>query len=227
MRIALPSATVLSILGGIVACSACKQSPTPLQSHLCSSGAVNGGGVGQPCRKSTDCTGTAAVTCPVESDPNGYDFCTRACYGLPHIDECGAGSECRFFRLGRGFCIPSACKDTIPKITVPPPVQVEWTCCVGQVNALGVGKVCTTNEDCKGLAANTCGIALDPSFNNWCAQLCQDDKECGDNAFCWIVPAKEGGYIGFCAPNACKSENHPAPCAPSDGGAPRDAASHD
>ena len=191
-----------------------------LLGQSCEAGQVNELGVGQPCQVRQDCTGKAAVTCPVSKDPNGYAFCTRSCFKLVD-DECGENAHCVFYEQGRGQCVPTACKDQFPEPNFPDFEEVDVPCCVGRVNEFGVGTSCTEHSHCAGLAASKCPMAIDPRLPNWCSFLCSPGDDCGEGAFCWLRPSVvevgEGGkpvLVGSCAPLMCRSEEEPETCDP-------------
>lgn len=75
------------------------------------------------------------------------------------------------------------------------------TVCPGTANALGVGKPCDKQENCKGQLAIDCPRSRDPKGFDFCTRACTgaDPAECGDGATC--VPRGTGGSL--CVPNAC------------------------
>ena len=102
-----------------------------------------------------------------------------------------------------------ACYDDARKVNVDCPGQTP--------NEQGIGKACTVQTDCTGLAADNCPYAMDGFTDEqreflprWCNHLCERDDECGTGAFCWqrrsVEDAKAGALIGSCAPDACLTD---------------------
>ncbi len=213
----------LLFLGGLLlSCSnGCSPADEPqFPGKQCSAGQVNELGVGQSCQVRQDCTGKAAVTCPISRDPNGYAFCTRACFKLVD-DECGENAHCVFYEQGRGQCVPTACKDQFPEPNFPAFEEVQVPCCVGKVNDFGVGTPCTQHGDCAGQPASKCPMAIDSRLPNWCSFLCSPGDDCGEGAFCWlrpsiveVAPSGKPVLVGSCAPLMCRIQEEPEACDP-------------
>ncbi len=196
---------------------------TPPTSEDTTVGRVNAQGVGQPCLRVEDCTGSAALLCERESREGGFDFCTADCaYSesdlVDNSGQCGDGTTCVYFGEGLGRCVPEADAERLAK-EPPAPVAVTVPCCPGKVNEEGIGLRCTEHVDCAGNGeAHSCPAAIDPVLPNWCSHLCEfrDDEDCGPDAFCWWRPAvhaeDQGGMVGSCAPLVCKSDGDPPAC---------------
>ena len=85
--------------------------------------------------------------------------------------------------------------------------------CPGQTpNEDGVGTQCTGLEACSGLTAFNCPYAMGStglsdaqrqSRPQWCSHLCENDVDCGSDAFCWQRESVEGAVVGSCALAAC------------------------
>lgn len=219
----LSMCTLLACLA--LAATACKGTPAPvatgevdasgpiahLESKSCPGGVTGEGGLGKPCAHVADCQGQAAITCLKENEPDGFDFCTKYCFGIKS-DECGAGGKC----ISRGklpsVCAPVACADKLA-VPLPKEVTIAYPCTSGKVNDFGVGKACATHDDCAEFkVAKTCPRAIRPENPPWCSMLCSEDSECGENAFCWRRTTEENGrkfVIGSCAPVACQAKAAP------------------
>jgi hypothetical protein len=83
------------------------------------------------------------------------------------------------------------------------PSPATSTVCPGTANALGVGKPCDKQENCRGQLAIDCPRSRDPKGFDFCTRACTgaDPAECGDGATC--VPRGTGGSL--CVPNACSA----------------------
>ena len=181
--------------------------PAALTSTACPGGAVNDQGLGKACAKASDCLGGSAITCLKEQEGDGFDFCTKFCFGLKP-DECGPNGKCIPRGAKASVCAPAACAD---KLAVAPAedVTITFPCTVGSINDYGVGKVCEKNAECAGLVAKICPYEIRPQNPQWCSMLCAADSECGPNAFCWRRMVEENGRkfnLGSCAPIACQSK---------------------
>ena len=73
-------------------------------------------------------------------------------------------------------------------------------CEAGQVNELGVGRECKTNDDCKGLEAAMCHGAKGPGRPPVCTVHCEKDEDCGPDAMCGL----SRGWIRSCYPQRCQ-----------------------
>ena len=188
----------------------------PPTSKDTTAGRVNDWGVGQPCRTFHDCTGQSAKLCEHASRDGGFDFCTSDCaYSLgDDLTQCGSDASCVYVGGGRGRCVPTKDADRLKQ--EPPPIpEVTVPCCLdGPVNELGVGLTCTRHSDCSGnKGASSCPYQINPTLPNWCSFLCDfDSAGCGGNAFCWWRPSIDGGMVGSCVPDACRTENNPPAC---------------
>ena len=132
--------------------------PAAPTSSACPGGAVNDQGLGKPCATGKDCQGGSAITCLKEQEGDGFDFCTKFCFGLKP-DECGPGGKCIPRGTKPSVCAPAACAD---KLAVAPPAEVTVTfpCTAGAVSDFGVGKVCQKNAECAGLVAKICPFEI-------------------------------------------------------------------
>lgn len=182
----------------------CSSDPDAPPTHIQScTAAANSRGVGRPCTQHADCAGQVASVCPMADYAADLDFCTMACSqgGDP---VCGDGAVC----VTRGGlsprCVPEPCAAALQVAAAWPQSQIP--CGVGQVNDLGVGKVCASNDDCAGLPAARCPLTLHEGLPNWCSMLCDYDSDCGPKAFCWIRPSGVGdeGVVGSCTPTGCR-----------------------
>lgn len=179
--------------------------PAAATSTVCP-GTGNPVGVGKPCAKAEDCKGQLAVDCPRSRDPQGFDFCTRACTGTDP-GECGDGAVCVPRGTGPSVCVPASCAPALAQ-PLPTDVSVDTNCKAGATD-LGVGKPCAAHADCNDTkAAKFCPRvvgAVEPAF---CSMLCKEDPECGPGAFCWRRKATEHGQeriVSSCAPMACRT----------------------
>ncbi len=179
----------------------------------CSAGRVNALGVGQPCVIGFDCTGTGAKLCEAGQREGGFDFCSMDCVYAdpkPDPDECGPDATCVYAGQGVGRCVPNACADglaqpepAIPDVAIPCEREAA-------ANESGVGHPCTAHSDCSQFTiAYSCPQAIDDGLPNWCSHLCdfEDHASCGEGAFCYWRPGREGGMVGSCAPESCRVSN--------------------
>lgn len=164
---------------------------------------VNPLGVGRPCATAADCSGLRAHECPRQVDPAAPDFCTFFCQG--HID-CGTDGVCTRVTLHDGntiqYCAPASCAASVGTVLGPDdanPIRCE----VGQVNDLGLGKVCSGMEDCVGTPMPFCPKSYHPSAWDWCTRLCEKDDECGSDGICWHTTSVEGFPIASCVSVEC------------------------
>ena len=87
-------------------------------------------------------------------------------------------------------------------------------CEPGQVNDLGVGRECTTNDDCRGLPASMCQRNKGPDRPSVCSVHCDRDADCGEGAMCGLAR----GWIRACYPKRCTDFAYdPARVRPLDG----------
>lgn len=179
--------------------------PGPATSTVCPGGA-NQIGVGKPCDKQENCRGQLAIDCPRSRDPQGFDFCTRACTGTDPA-ECGDGAVCVPRGTGPSVCVPASCASTLAQ-PLPTDVSVDTDCKAGDTE-LGVGHVCAAHADCAGTkAARFCPRVVGPREPAFCTMLCKEDTDCGGGAFCWRRKAIEHGkerVVSSCAPLACRT----------------------
>jgi hypothetical protein len=144
----------------------------------------------------------------VATTSGDLDFCTFDC-DIGRDGQCGDGARCAGQGAEPAKCVPAACFDALDRAPIYAQVKVPCTL-PAAVNDFGVGKPCTTMEDCQGQhGAVTCPDNLHPDAGlpNWCSFLCDDDSACGPNAFCWRRPStvEDGGaVVGSCAPIACR-----------------------
>ncbi len=96
----------------------------------------------------------------------------------------------------------SACMADARKVQNPCPGRTP--------NEQGIGKECTEQAACVGLQADNCPYAMENktdadrlSLPQWCNHLCENDDECGSDAFCWQRESVEGAVIGSCALDVC------------------------
>ncbi len=80
-------------------------------------------------------------------------------------------------------------------------------CAPGQVNDKGVGKPCQKREDCAGLWANFCDILVNPRRPPMCSRMCDNDTDCGANAYCGIVNG-----VRHCYPSICSAWKYTPGC---------------
>lgn len=173
-------------------------------------GRVNDLGIGQPCESGFDCTGSGAKLCEAGQRVGGFDFCTMDCVYAepkPFADECGAEATCAYVGAGLGRCVPTV--DAQRLAEAPPEIpEVSVPCdLAAPANGQGVGQPCDAHADCADYTvASSCPKAILEGLPNWCSHLCdfEDDASCGEGAFCWWRPAKEGGMVGSCAPEGCR-----------------------
>ncbi len=171
------------------------------QEKVCVAGVVNDHGVGKPCSKPEDCFGQLAVTCADNVGPGAPKMCIEYCFGFP--GEC-EGSVCMQRGTLASICVPADCAALY---NVPPPDGINCTEeCTAGPTAFGVGKPCTTHEECSGQIAKSCPFVLKPTNQKWCSLLCIDDADCGPGALCWRQMVEDFGVIlavGSCAAAEC------------------------
>lgn len=190
---------------------ACTDMPVdePSLASPCAGAPITNLGIGQPCRADADCATLQASRCLTIAGADS-GFCSKTCIDKPQgWLACGPGAQCVTQGTSPAMCAPVACAPTVQ--IDPPFIDIDRHCTVGQVNDLGVGKVCTSVGACAAFGGSTaCPDVLHPGSGApaFCSPLCGQDADCGPNAFCFwrkAAPGKENwGWIGACAPVACK-----------------------
>ncbi|GEM_PF-3529048 len=72
------------------------------------------------------------------------------------------------------------------------------TCLPGPVNSKGVGKLCTKREDCAGQWASFCDVVVNKKRPPMCSRMCDDNTDCGENAYCGVING-----VRHCYPKVC------------------------
>lgn len=96
------------------------------------------------------------------------------------------------------MCTASVCSG------VPDMAGAGNSCCQpGHMgNELGVGKYCTSQNDCAGQMANVCTIVSGQTTVGFCTMLCMAGTSCGSNATCMTG---SGSTSGGCIPTNCST----------------------